>query len=147
MTKKLSATRRLIRRLSCLILPPCLAILAVGILSTQFIEISSRTELLSLTSFVVLLSFSALAFNWSRVSPDMVPPETLKEVYEAAIDFFIASLLALVSTMFSWLQSSGIVPLSAKLLFAFHWIFLLASIALLLVAILALLRIVSKSST
>ncbi len=145
--KKLSATRRFIRRFSCLTLPPVLALLALAILVIQFIEISSRTEVLSLTSFVVLLSFSALAFNWSRVSADLAPPETLREVYETAVDFFVASLLALASATFAWFQSSPGIPLFLwKILFALHWLFLLGSIVLLLVALLALIRVIAKSS-
>ncbi len=146
MNPKLSAARQIIRRFSCLVLPPFLALGALTILITQFFEISSRQEVLSLTSFVVLLSFSALAFNWSRVGPDLASPEKLRAIYEAAVDFFIASMLALVSTMFTWLQNSPGTPLMGQILFALHWIFLLASIVLLLVALLALLRVVSHSS-
>lgn len=143
MNHKLSAARRIIRRFSCLVLPPFLALIAVAILVTQFFEISNRQEMLSLTSFVVLLSFSALAFNWSRVGPDLAPPEKLKSIYEAAVDFFVASLLALVSTMFTWLQNAPGNPFLWKIFFVLHWVFLLASIVLLLVALLSLLRVVS----
>lgn len=146
MNSNLSAARRLFRRLSCLALPPILILLGLATIGLQFRELSSRSEILSLSSFVVLLSFSALAFNWSRVSSEFVSAKKLHEVYEAAVDFFVASLLALVSAMFTWLQGTpNLAPLLWKALFGLHWLFLLGSIVLLLVALLALLRVVAKS--
>ncbi|MEI6323113.1 MAG: hypothetical protein WCP60_08440 [bacterium] len=143
MTTPLPTTRRSLRKIALLLLPPFLLLLFLSILATQFAELGTAKELLSLTSFVILLSFSALAFNWCRVPTSFTPETLLIVIYQAGVDFFIASLLALVSTFFAWLQMS---PLpQTKLLqilgFWLHWIFLFLSLGLFVFAALDLVRI------
>lgn len=139
--------RSLLRHASFLLLPPLLILISLGLLVTQFTEVATNKEILTLTTFAVLLSFSALAFNWCRVNTAFISEEILKGVYQAGIDLFLASLLALVAASFAWLQSLPKLPWPAlKLgLFALHWVFLLLSTLLFLTAILALIQSVKSA--
>lgn len=144
-----SGHQKFLRRLAFLLLPPFLILIAVCLLALQFQEIASKNEALSLTSFIVLLSFSALAFNWCRVSPALVPEHTLKVLYTAGVDLFLASLLALVATFFAKVQTVNLPLLPAManpLFFVLHWIFLLLSLLLFLGAILTILRAAREKS-
>ena len=121
-------------------LPPFFILALVAVLAAQFSELNTANEILSLSSFITLISFSALAFNWSRVSTTFTPEPFLKEVYQTGIDLFLASLLALVATFFAWLQAKTI-PLPQVLqpvLFALHWLFLACSLLLFVISILHL---------
>jgi len=139
--------RSLLRRASFLLLPPLLILISLGLLATQFTEVATNKEILTLTTFAVLLSFSALAFNWSRINTAFISEDILKGVYQAGIDLFLASLLALIAASFAWLQSLPKLPWPAlKLwLFALHWSFLLLSTLLFLTAILALIQSVKSA--
>ena len=140
--------RILMRRITCFLLPPFLFLTAVVILITQFTELASKNEILSLTSFLVLLSFSALAFNWCRVSSGACSEADLDVVYHVGVDLFLSSMMALISAFFSWLQVgvAGIPPILNPLFFAMHWFFLMLSMILFLIAIFHLLEVV-KSGT
>jgi len=142
MTDHLLWSRKLIRRVTCVLLPPFLILISFSILAIQFKEISTRSEILSLTSFITLISFSALAFNWCRVSSSLTSEDILKLVYQVGIDLFLASLLALVSTFFAWVKmTASFIPTTFyPLLFGLHWLFLLMAILLFLFCMLCLLR-------
>jgi quinol-cytochrome oxidoreductase complex cytochrome b subunit len=64
-------------------------------------------------------------------------------VYQAGIDLFLGSLLALIATFFAWLQfnSSGLAPLFQPILFALHWLFLCLSLLLFIIAMFHLLHV------
>jgi hypothetical protein len=99
----------MIRRVTCVLLPPFLILISFSILAIQFKEISTNSEILSLTSFITLISFSALAFNWCRVSSSLTTEDILKLIYQVGIDLFLASLLALASTFFAWVKMTAFV--------------------------------------
>jgi hypothetical protein len=130
------------------LLPPFLSLTAVVILFAQFTELASKNEILSLTSFLVLLSFSALAFNWCRVTSGACSEADLNVVYHVGVDLFLSSMMALISAFFSWLQVGleGI-PSSLNLLyFTMHWFFLMLSMILFLIAIFHLLEVVKRGT-
>jgi hypothetical protein len=146
MQPHLDKTRSLIRRVTCFILPPFLIITAAILLVTQFTELATQNEILSLTSFLVLLSFSALAFNWCRVSTISCTEADLDAVYEVGVDLFLSSMMALIAAFFVWLQvgASGVFVMLTPIFFTMHWIFLLLSLLLFLVAIFHLLEVVKR---
>jgi quinol-cytochrome oxidoreductase complex cytochrome b subunit len=124
---RLNPTRVRIRKLTCFLLGPFLC-------------------LLSLTSFLVLLSFSALAFNWCRVSPSACSESDLVAVYEVGVDLFLSSMLALIATFLAWVQlGQGGIPVSLNpVFFALHWFFLLGALVLFLIAVFSLLQVVKR---
>ncbi len=134
--------RQYLRGIALRLLPPFLLLIFLSILAAQFVELGTANELLSLTSFIILISFSALAFNWCRVPTTFTHETLLIVIYQAGMDFFIASLLALVSTFFAWLQMTPLLlPKNFQpILFGLHWIFLLLSLGLFLLAIIKLLE-------
>jgi len=135
----LSMIRKGALRISHLLLPPILCLVVGSALLMQFlVESASWTEVLPLTSFVVLLTFSALALNWSR---GPIPAESATPVHRAGVDLFIASLLALVSAFLAWLPATPQLAGSSLLrpIFALHWFFLLLAAVIFLAAILDLL--------
>jgi hypothetical protein len=146
MYHKIKRTRGALRRLSCFLLPPFLILTAVVVLLTQFTELASRNEILSLTSFLVILTFSSLAFNWCRVSTDSCPEEDLVAVYDCGVDLFLSSMMALIAAFFSWLQlgGAGLPAFLNPLLFALHWFFLLVALVLFAIAVFHLLDVVSR---
>ncbi len=148
MVSRLSLLRPILRRTSLLVLPPLLVLISLGLLASQFTELATNNEILSLTSFVVLISFSALAFNWCRVSPTLASEDILRGIYQAGIDLFLASLLALVAAFFAWLQTLPKLyfPKINPVLFSLHWIFFLLSILLFLTAVLSLVQAVQSAS-
>jgi hypothetical protein len=83
-----------------------LIVISIVIISTQFTEFSSRNENLSLASFLVILSFSGVAFQWAGVTAGFASPKVLKKVYQTGVDLFLDSILALIAAFFAWLQSS-----------------------------------------
>jgi len=134
--------RSWLRRASYLLLPPILVGLSVLVLVAQFSELGAKGEILPLSSFVVLLSFSALAFNWSRVAPSLASEATLKQIYRIGVDLLLASLLALVATFFAWLGDRAAIPAALYLpIFILHWIFLFICVLLFLLAALSLVKI------
>jgi len=143
---RLNPARARIRKVSCLLLGPFLCLTAAVLLVSQFSELDSRNEILSLTSFLVLLSFSALAFNWCRVPTSACSERDLVAVYEVGVDLFLSSMMALLATFFSWLPSgaSGIPSTLNPVLFILHLVFLLGALVLFLVAIFALLRVIRR---
>jgi hypothetical protein len=140
--------RIVLRRIALALLPSLLCLIALSLLAIQFREMSTRNEILSLSSFIVLISFSALAFNWSRASPFLSSEKILKIVFQTGIDLFLASLLALVATFFSWLQSIPSLPAFCyPLFFGIHWIFLLISVLFFLISMLFLFRAISSENS
>jgi hypothetical protein len=150
MTSPLTVLRKLLRKASFILLPIFLVLILVSVLASQFTELASRNEVLSLSSFITLLTFSGLAFNWCRVSPAIVPEALLNFVYRAGVDLFLASLLALIATFFAWLQinpsglPSTIQPILQPILFPLHWLFLALSLLLFLLSIFHLLHIAEQ---
>ena len=138
--KYLTILQNSLRRFACLILPVFLITVSVIVLVSQFSELSTKSEILSFTSFVVILSFSALAFNWCRVSAPFFTESMVKTIYQAGADLFLASLLALVASCFAWMKTTLAITSGGVyfLFFVTHWIFLCASILLFLTAILSL---------
>jgi len=138
--------QKLLRRGTLLLLPPLLVLIAVAVLAAQITEFATQKEVLSLSSFVVILSFSGLAFNWCRVSPTLTSEDVLRRVYQIGIDLLLASLLALTATFFAWLQATPS-PLPAALypvLFGLHLFFLCLALVYFLVSILDLLSVIKR---
>ena len=139
----LDTTKRLILRASYILLGPALSLLAIVLLVAQFLEMTGSREILPLTSFIVLLSFSALAFNWCRTSSTFSSEATLERVFRSAVELFIASLLALVSVALGFMKE-GISWIPAALalpIFIIHWIFLALALLLFLLSIFTLLSL------
>jgi hypothetical protein len=136
--------QRLLRRAAIVLLPVPLVIIALSILASQLSEFATRNEILSLSSFIVILSFSGLAFNWCRVSPALTSETSLKTVYHVGIDLFLASLLALVASFFAWLQTiPTFIPTTFyPVLFGLHFLFLCLSLLSFLISVLCLLRVI-----
>lgn len=141
---RLNPARIRIRKVTCFLLGPFICLTAGVLLISQFSELASRNEILSLTSFLVLLSFSALAFNWCRVSTSACSENNLVAVYEVGVDLFLSSMMALLATFFSWLPlgASGIPATLNPVLFILHLMFLMGALVLFLIAVFALLRVV-----
>jgi len=148
MSNQPSRLQRLLRRTAIVLLPAPLVIIALAILASQLSEFTTRNEILSLSSFIVILSFSGLAFNWCRVSPALASEASLNAVFHVGIDLFLASLLALVASFFAWLQTiPKFIPANYyPILFALHFLFLFLSLLSFLVSILCLLRVIHNES-
>jgi len=145
MSFSLSLVHKPLRWLSLLLIPYFFILILVVLLCMQFTELGTSNEILSFSSFITLLSLSALAFNWSRVSTSFTSDLLLETIYRAGIDLFIASLLALIATFFAWLLTKPgvIIPFSSTtqiLLFTLHWVFLAPSLLLFLLALFQLLE-------
>jgi len=145
-TTPLIPLRKFLRGSAFILLPSFLILILISVLVSQFTELGTRNEILSLSSFITLLSFSALAFNWCRISPTLTPEPLLAQVYQCGVDLFLASLLALIATFFAWFQltPSSLPPATQPILFAIHWIFLTLSLLFFLVSILQLLRVAKQ---
>lgn len=144
MSFSLSPLQKSLRRLSLLLIPYFFMLILAILLGTQFTALGNSNEILSFSSFITLLSLSALAFNWSRVSTSFTSEVLLKTIYRSGIDLFIASLLALIATFFAWLLTKPglLVPFSRTIqviLFALHWVFLTLALLLFLLALFQLL--------
>ncbi|MCC9604528.1 hypothetical protein LOC68_27575 [Blastopirellula sp. JC732] len=153
-TSFFSHLQRLLRLIACVVAPTFLFLVAVIVLAWQFTEFSSRQEILSLTSFLVIMSLSALAFNWSRATHTFASEATRRRIYFAGIDLFLASMLALIASCFAWLQSTPapailreFIPIDFQagaqqyilsLWFWTHWIFLLLALLMTLGAIMSI---------
>lgn len=130
----------------CGIIALVLILISILLVATQFTETSSKNEMLSLTSFIFILTFSGLAFNWSRVPPNFASEEILKKIYRTGIHLFLSSLLALVASFFSWFQTSPELnfPWISKLCLLLHWVFLSLAVVFFLVSMLRLLFVISN---
>lgn len=154
-----------LRRIACVIVPISLFLVAVIVLLWQFSEITSRQEVLSLTSFLVILTLSALSFNWSRATHTFAADEAREQIYRAGIDLFLASLLALIATCFAWMQSNTSIQSIYRFLpfwlqdifrgreqvllyplFWIHWTFLLLALLLTCGALTSLVRSIPRSN-
>jgi hypothetical protein len=149
MSFSLSLLQKIVRAISLLLIPYFFMLILIILLGTQFTELGTSNEILSFSSFITLLSLSALAFNWSRVSTSFTSEALLQAIYRSGIDLFIASLLALIATFFAWLLTKPglIIPFSRTmqiLLFILHWIFLALSLLLFLLALFQLLGTTRK---
>ena len=134
---------------SCAVLAVALILISLLLVVTQFSEASSKNEILSLTSFVVILTFSGLAFNWCRVPPTFASEKILKKIYHIGIHLFISSLLALVASFFIWFQTSQEMnsPWMSKTCLLLHWTFISLAIIFFLVPMLRLLAAIVKESS
>ena len=141
--------RQLLRRIACVLLPPILILISLFLLGTQLSEISTKNEIFSLSSFVILLSFGALSFNWCRVSTSLTSEDILKHIYQAGIDLFLASLLALLATFFAWLRINPffLPAFLFPVLLVMHWLSLAISVLIFLLAILSLIRAIKEIGT
>jgi hypothetical protein len=135
--------------LVCALIAFALILISVLVLASQFSEASSKNEMLSLTSFAVILTFSGLAFNWCRVPLDFASPGLLHQVYHTGIQLFLSSLLALVASFLIWFQTSleTSTPWMSKACQLLHWTFISLSIVFFLIAMLRLLAAIVKESS
>jgi hypothetical protein len=78
-----------------------LVVISIVIVATQFTEFSVKNENLSLASFIVILSFSGVAFQWAGVTARFADPKVLKRVYQTGVDLFLDSILALIAAFFA----------------------------------------------
>lgn len=146
--------QQFLRLIACVIVPTFLLLVAAIVLIWQFTEINSRQEILSLTSFLVIMSLSALAFNWSRATHTFTTEKTRRSIYYAGIDLFLASMMALVASCFAWVQSTpamlywidaSTARQALAIVFWIHWIFLLLAMLMTLAAILSLILAIRRS--
>ena len=130
-----------LRKVVSLIVAIFLVVISIVVIGTQFTEFATKSENLSLASFLVILSFSGVAFQWSGVTADFASPKVLKKVYQTGVDLFLDSLLALIAAFFAWLQSTpGIMPpWLASTCMIIHWVFLSLAVIFFLISTLCLL--------
>lgn len=123
-----------------------MVIISVVIVATQFTELSVKNENLSLASFLVILSFSGVAFQWAGVTASFASPKVLKKVYQTGVDLFLDSLLALIAAFFAWLQSTPGLLASwlATTCMVIHWIFLSLAVIFFLISTLCLLLAIKE---
>jgi len=135
-----------LRALVCAIVGVFLIIISLVIILTQFTELSAKNENLSLASFLVILSFSGVAFQWAGVTASFASPKVLKKVYQTGVDLFLDSLLALIAAFFAWLQSTPgmLAPWLATTCLVVHWIFLSLAVVFFLISTLCLLQAIKE---
>lgn len=135
-----------LRAVVCTLVAVFLAVIAVVIIVTQFSELASKNETLSLASFLVILSFSGVAFQWAGVTAGFASPKVLTKVYQTGVDLFLDSFLALIAAFFAWLQSSpGIIaPWLTTVCLVIHWIFLSLAVVFFLISTLCLLLAIKE---
>ena len=135
--------------LVCGLIALTLVLISALLVVTQFSETSSKNEMLSLTSFIVILTFSGLAFNWCRVPPSFASEAILQKIYRTGIHLFLSSLLALVASFFTWFQSTPEMnsPWMPKACLLLHWIFISLAIVFFLIAMLRLLAALVRDSS
>lgn len=136
--------RRVIRNISIVLIPIGVVILLATVLIAQSTELATRSEILPLSSFAILLTFSSVAFGWSRVP--YLAEDTLLHIFRAGVDMFVASLLALTAAALGWLSSTPAIASSSAyvVLLGVHWFFLCLCFALFTIAILQLMRAVRE---
>lgn len=139
---------RLLLVLVCGLIALTLILISALLVVTQFPETSSKNEMLSLTSFIVILTFSGLAFNWCRVPPSFASEAILQKIYRTGIHLFLSSLLALVASFFTWFQTSQEMasPWMPKACLLLHWIFISLAIVFFLIAMLQLLAALARDA-
>lgn len=149
MPNPFSRLPRLLLVLVCGLIAMTLILISALLVVTQFSETSSKNEMLSLTSFIVILTFSGLAFNWCRVPPSFASEAILKKIYRTGIHLFLSSLLALVASFFTWFQTSQEMnsPWMPKACLLLHWIFISLAIVFFLIAMLRLLAALVRDSS
>jgi hypothetical protein len=130
-----------LRALVCAIVAVFLVIISLVIILTQFTEVSAKNENLSLASFLVILTFSGVAFQWAGVTAGFASPKVLKKVYQTGVDLFLDSLLALIAAFFAWLQSTPgmLAPWLGMVCLVIHWVFLSLAVIFFLISTLCLL--------
>ena len=130
-----------LRALVCVIVAVFLVIISLVIIFTQFTEASAKNENLSLASFLVILTFSGVAFQWAGVTASFASPKVLKKVYQTGVDLFLDSLLALIAAFFAWLQSTPgmLAPWLGTVCLVIHWLFLSLAVIFFLISTLCLL--------
>ena len=130
-----------LRRVVSALVAVFLVVISIVIVATQFTEFSVKNENLSLASFIVILSFSGVAFQWAGVTARFADPKVLKRVYQTGVDLFLDSILALIAAFFAWLQSTpGMVPpWLGTLCLIIHWLFLSLAVVFFLISTLCLL--------
>lgn len=140
---------QLIRTTCYLTLPVVTGLVALFVLIAQFKEIGTNSEILPLSSFVVLISLSGLAFNWCRVSSSFTTEALLQVIYRAGIDLFLASLLAIVSAALAFIRTLWpAIPTTLNYtILTLHWVFLALSMLLFVIAILSILTTARKIQT
>jgi len=133
--------KRALLSLSRVVLFPAIVAMAIALLWIQLMELTGNKEILPLSSFVLLLSLSALGFNWCRTAPEHSSAAALVTACQSAIKLFVASLLALVSAGLAFVRESvSEIPNALTTpIFVLHWLFLALALALFLVAILSML--------
>jgi glucose uptake protein GlcU len=144
MPSPISQLQQKLLMMVCGVIALALILISVLLVATQFSEVSSRNEMLSLTSFIVILTFSGIAFNWCRVPPNFASEEILKKVYRTGIHLFLSSLLALVASFFTWFQTTPEMntPWMAKTCLLLHWIFISLAVIFFLISMLRLLVVI-----
>ena len=135
-----------LRALVCAIVAIFLVVISIAIISTQFTEFSTRNENLSLASFLVILSFSGVAFQWAGVTAGFASPKVLKKVYQTGVDLFLDSILALIAAFFAWLQSTPnlMPPWLSSTCIVIHWVFLSLAVVFFLISMLCLLAAIKE---
>ncbi|MCX6961275.1 MAG: hypothetical protein NTZ08_02320 [Verrucomicrobia bacterium] len=135
-----------LRALVCAIVGVFLIIISLVIILTQFTELSAKNENLSLASFLVILSFSGVAFQWSTVTSGFASPKVLKKIYQTGVDLFLDSLLALIAAFFAWLQSTPgmLAPWLGTVCLVIHWLFLSLAVIFFLISTLCLLLAIKE---
>lgn len=130
-----------LRKVVSLVVAIFLVVISIVVIATQFTEFATKSENLSLASFLVILSFSGVAFQWAGVTAGFASPKVLKKVYQTGVDLFLDSLLALIAAFFAWLQStpSMLAPWLATACIVIHWIFLSLAVIFFLISTLCLL--------
>lgn len=135
-----------LRALVCAIAAVFLVIISLVIIFTQFTEVSAKNENLSLASFLVILTFSGVAFQWAGVTAGFASPKVLKKVYQTGVDLFLDSLLALIAAFFAWLQSTPgmLAPWLGTVCLVIHWLFLSLAVVFFLISMLCLLAAIKE---
>jgi len=135
-----------LRALVCAIVAVFLVIISLVIILTQFTEVSAKNENLSLASFLVILTFSGVAFQWAGVTAGFASPKVLKKVYQTGVDLFLDSLLALIAAFFAWLQSTPgmLAPWLGTVCLVIHWLFLSLAVIFFLISTLCLLLAIKE---
>jgi len=123
------------------VVAPAIVALTIAVLWLQMTELDGNKEVLPLSSFVLLISLSALGFNWCRTNAKYSSEAALDCACRSAISLFVAGLLALISAGLTFIQQNagGLPDAMQTAILALHWLFLALALMLSLVAILSML--------
>jgi len=115
-------------------------LLAIVMIVIQAREGAGGREILPLAAVVTMLSLSGLAFNWCRVPTTLASAALLKRVYKAAVDLFVAAMLALVSlaSTFALQAQNDLGDLVSGIALVVHWLFFLPALLLFVIAMCSL---------